>query len=298
MPLPLANPQISIQASDRSQPIHRVPAARLDAPAPLRLWHLASLDAPTVAVVWSLGFAWAAGIHLPLWVPLLLALGTWSVYIGDRTLDARSALRSGDTDSLRDRHFFHWRHRRFLLPIAALAAAAAACIIFTLMPAVLRERNSVLGVAALAYFSGVHSPRRPRWIAPLLTKEFLVGTIFTAGCVVPALTRCDAAALWPTLATAAFFAAVAWLNCHAIERWESRSPQRIQLAGVLIAFAGLLLATLLIASHLRNALLVVAASLASLLLSLLDRRRVRLTPLALRACADLVLLTPLVLLMR
>jgi len=298
VPLPLANPQIPIQASDCSQAIHRAPAERLDAPAPLRLWHLTSLDAPTVAVVWSLAFAWAAGAHLPLWAPVLLALGTWSVYIGDRTLDAHSALRAGNTEALRDRHFFHWRHRRALLPVAAIAAAAAACIIFKLMPALVRERDSIVGAAALAYFSGVHAPRRPRWIAPLLTKEFFVGTIFTAGCIVPALTRCAAAALWPTLLTAGFFAAVAWLNCHAIERWESGAPQRIQRAGVVIASAGLLLALVLAPSHVRSAWLVVAASLAALLLALLDRRRQRLTPMALRACADLVLLTPLVLLMR
>lgn len=64
-----------------------------DAWAPVKLWHLSSLDAPTVAVVWSLGFGWAAGVRLPFWVPVLIALGTWAVYIGDRLLDARSALR-------------------------------------------------------------------------------------------------------------------------------------------------------------------------------------------------------------
>jgi len=54
------------------------------APVPLRLWHLASLDAPTVAVVWTLGFAWAASVRLPPWIPVLLALATWAVYVADR----------------------------------------------------------------------------------------------------------------------------------------------------------------------------------------------------------------------
>jgi hypothetical protein len=47
-------------------------------------------------VAWSLNFAWAAGVNLPKWVPVLLALGTWAVYVGDRLLDARAAFRSGN----------------------------------------------------------------------------------------------------------------------------------------------------------------------------------------------------------
>ena len=65
-------------------------------------------------VVWSLAFASVAKIYLPVWVPVLLALATWSIYIGDRLLDARRALRTGALHSLRERHFFHWRHRRLL----------------------------------------------------------------------------------------------------------------------------------------------------------------------------------------
>src|ERR1035441_1521773 len=84
----------------------------LNAPVLLRLWHLGSLDAPTVAVTWSLAFAWAARVQLPAWVPILLALGTWAVYIGDRLLDARTAMRSGNLHRLRDRHFFYLTSRR------------------------------------------------------------------------------------------------------------------------------------------------------------------------------------------
>jgi hypothetical protein len=98
----------------------------VDAPGPLAWWHLASLDAPTVAVAWSLGFAWAAGVALPAWVPALLALTAWAVYIGDRLLDARAAIRSGETHRLRERHFFHHRHRRVFGVLAVAASCAAA----------------------------------------------------------------------------------------------------------------------------------------------------------------------------
>lgn len=81
----------------------------LDAPSPLRLWHLSSLDAPTVAAVWSLGFAKTAGVRLPAWAPVLLVFVTWFVYVSDRLLDARSALRARDIHRLRQRHYFHWQ---------------------------------------------------------------------------------------------------------------------------------------------------------------------------------------------
>ena len=291
MPIPLANPQIQVATRPRRTAIY-------DAPAPLRLWHLVSLDAPTVAVVWSLGFAWATGIRLPGWVPVLLALGTWAVYIGDRLFDVHSALRSGSTDALRDRHFFHWRHRGVLARVACIAAAAAAAIIFALMPVVSRERNSVLAVAALAYFSGVHLPRRPHWLAPVFTKELLVGVLFAAGCVLPVLTRLSGAQPGPLLAAAGFFAALAWLNCHAIDRWESSTAQSIRRAATALIFTGLCLTLVFAVTQPRIATLLAAATTSAMLLAFLDRQRMRLTPVALRACADLVLLTPILLLLR
>lgn len=299
LPLPLAN------SPAKSRHLRQLPVNRkLDAPPPLRLWHLASLDAPTVAVAWSLGFAWAAGIRLPAWVPTLLALGTWAVYIGDRLLDARAALRSNNLHSLRERHFFHWRHRRILAPLALLAACAATAIIFDLMPVSVREHNSVLAVAALAYFSGVHSSRRAAtWRSPFFTKEFLVAVLFTAGCALPTLSRLRLASesdssMWPLLAAVSFFAAVGWLNCRAIERWECAGTSRISIFATLLGIAGLLLAVISDSMQPRVAALFVAGAVSALLLALLDRQRARLTPLALRAAADLALLTPFVLLTR
>ena len=66
----------------------------------------------------------------------------------------------------------------------------------------------------------------------------------------------------------------------------------------MVAFAGLSLAVIACAWHPRSAELILAGAASALLLALLDRMRTRLTPLALRAAADLVLLTPLVLFLR
>jgi hypothetical protein len=271
----------------------------LEAPASLRLWHLASLDAPTVALAWSLAFAWVARVRLPLWVPALLALAVWSIYIADRLLDARTALRNQTHHRLRDRHHFHWRNRRILLPLAAASAAAAACIIFAFMPVVARERNSVLAAASLVYFTRVHTGRRH---STFLSKELLVALLFTAGCALPAFSRATFDArnqLWPLLIPTIFFALLAWLNCHAIDRWEAftttRSRQTVLPSAILLALAGLLLASLLSSANPRSAALLATGASAALLLALLNKLRDRLTPVALRTAADLVLLTPILL---
>jgi hypothetical protein len=282
----------------------------LDAPAALRLWHLTSLDAPTVAVVWSLAFAWSLEVRLPGWIPALLALASWAVYVCDRLLDARAALRSADLRNLRERHYFHHRHRRLLAPLAVASTTGAACIVFALMPAVARERNTILAVAALAYFSRVHSGHRfPflkffNWFSQV-RKELLVGLIFTAACALPTFSRAavrSILALWPLAADVSFFALLAWLNCHAIDSWEANEePPSIPWVFVpacLLAFAGLALCVVFLEAHARCAALIAAGGASALLLALLDRLRSRVTPLALRAAADLVLLTPLALLAR
>jgi hypothetical protein len=305
VPQTLANPQAPAHAFIPQSAVPRP----WDAPAPLRLWHLASIDAPTVAVVWALGFAWAAGIELAPWVPLLLALVTWTVYVADRLLDARAGLRTGATHRLRQRHHFHWRHRRILIPLALVAGCAAAGMVIALMSATAREHNTVLAAAALAYFTRVHSRPlngRSRAMPHVLAfrfplKELLVALLFTAACALSAFSRLPVDnSAWPLTASAAFFALVAFVNCHAIEQWESNSSAGSQtfFAASLLGLLGILLAAFLFPSQTRPAALLAAGSASALLLAILDRMRNRLTPLALRAAADLVLLSPLALLMR
>jgi hypothetical protein len=301
----LTNPLTAERTTGRNRSMKQ----QWDTPVLLRLWHLASLDAPTVAVVWALGFAWAAGIRLPVWVSAILALVTWTIYVADRVLDARFSMRAGEPDRLRLRHHFHWRYRRILIPLAVSAACAAAGIVLVLMPPAALERNSLLAVAAVAYFTRVHSrasqsPVRPSSLSPFLSlffsKELLVALLFTTACVLPAWSRTnDRTALCSLLVLAVFFALLAWLNCHAIDRWESsltpsRKGQILPLAS-LLALLGLLLTTTLSLTLPGAAALVAAGAASAQLLALLDLLRNRLSPLALRAAADLVLLTPVLL---
>ncbi len=270
----------------------------------LQLWHLASLDAPTVAVVWALAFAWAVGVRLETWVPLLLACGTWTVYVGDRLLDAYRAICSQDLSALRERHYFHWRHRRSLIPGACITSAIAIALIVVRMPAGILRHDSVLAAAALVYFSGVHSTARlPVWLRnlvsrrlvprKLVTKELLVGFLFTAGSIAPAIARVHFVD-WPVRVCFAIFVLLAWANCSAIESWES---PRIS-SDVLPRTTGLALACIGASAALafvnwRLSALACSAGISALLLALLDRKRAAISPPTLRALADLALLTPL-----
>ena len=276
------------------------PNHQLHVPQFIRSWHLSSLDAPTVAFVWCVAFAWTCNVQLPWWVLVLIPLGVWAVYIADRLLDARTAMQSSAIEQLRDRHIFHWRHRRILAPAALASALVAAWIILNLMPRTTREHDSLLAAASLLYFTRVHSGRR---FFPVFSKEFLVGFLFTFGCAFPAFSRADFShelARWPLLIVVVCFALLAWLNCYAIDRWETHranaSHQAVALHALFLAAACLIGTALLAEFHPRPAALLACAASAALLLAILDRARNRLTPITLRAAADLALLTPAMLL--
>jgi hypothetical protein len=276
---------------------------------------MASLDAPTVGVLWTLGFACAAGVRLPLWVSVLVGLVTWAVYICDRLLDARSALASMQPSRLRHRHRFHWRHRRLMISIAVGSIVAAVAIVVLYVPIAARVRGGALGLATIAYFSGVHARRnqnsrlgsRLAWLptpGKILERlpfnqvgnEVLVAAIFTCGCILPVWPRAahQPGLLWPLGLVACFFMLLAWLNYHAIGRWEADAPcDHITPVGLLLTLSGFALATALFVSHPAAALIVASGAGSALLLALINRNRRRLSPLALRAAADLVLCIPL-----
>ena len=273
-----------------------------DAPALLRFWHLASLDAPSVAMVWAAAFAWTARVPARGGILLLLGLVAWTVYIADRLLDARKAHRKGQFDSLRDRHYFHWRHRRVLIPLAGAAALAATRLVAMFLPAAARAPDALVGAAAIFYFAGVHSgldsARQGSVAVPMASKEFLVGLLFTAGCALPAWSGPARDRLGLFLVVV-FFAALAWLNCSAIAQWESGAGGRdVFRAAIWLAVSGFGAGAVACTADPRLSALLWAGAAAAMLLAWLDRVRSRMTPLALRALADLALLTPLALLLK
>lgn len=272
----------------------------------LRLWHLASLDAPTVAVTWAWAFSWAVNVTLPAWILVLLGLVVWAIYIGDRLLDARPLHRARPGHPLQERHYFHWRYRHVLVPLAATAAAIALDLVCMRLSHIAIAKDSLVAAAALAYFSGVHTPdEKPgmlrRLAKRLVSREFIVGVIFSAGCVLPllsigAMKRLAAPALTALIAAAVLFALLAWLNVRAIGHWESlASVTQVRRAAWTLAGAGAAFAIGLAPVFPRISVLVAAGAASAAMLGILDHFRARFTPLALRVAADAVLLAPLLL---
>lgn len=268
----------------------------------LDYWHLLSLDAPTVAVVWTLSFAAALHVTLPILGPTMLALATWLIYVADRLLDA-----ARPAHALQTRHDFHHRHRRIFLIVAAAILPLLAWLVATrLDPAPLRE-DLVLAGCSLVYLVCVHFPLG--WVERRhvrLPKELIVGIIFAAACSIPTWSR-DPLARPILFLPLCLFASLCWINCVAIEYWESTRESSLNVHGSTLwlgqhlnIVAGLLaaIATATVLFRIANrheTAVCLSIAISSTALTWLHHRRRELDPLRLRAAADAVLLTPAIL---
>jgi len=262
-------------------------------------WHLLSLDAPTVAALWAFSFARAVGVRLPFGALFLLALGTWLVYVADRILDG---LRPAGAGRLRARHLFYVRHRNVFLVAGSTGSALILWLVITHMRPVTRREDLMFFVFALAYFVLIHTfgKRAEHWFP----KEMAVGVLFATATAVPAWSRIDHhTQLIPYIA---LFALLCWLNCVAIEKWESTWERTLstsishgstvwaqehlkELAVCTALTAGLLF----VSSEGVCRLIPAAATLSAIVFWLLDRHHGELNPIHLRIAADAALLTPL-----
>ena len=269
-------------------------------------WHLLSLDAPTVAALWAWSIARAVHIRLPWSALLLLALGTWLVYVADRILDG---LRFESSGKLRERHFFYARHRGKALVGGATVSIIILWLVVTRTNATARREDTALFAVAVAYFCLVHlcRPGIERWFP----KEAVVGMVFAAAVVVPAWSRLQEHRT-SLIAAVTLFALLCWLNCIAIEKWECplRDKTRVLTAGLSHAstrwaqthfsFVGWCIALLAAIAGIRSELsagpaamtgVYLACILSAVLFLAFDRSR--LSSVQLRIAADAVLLTPL-----
>jgi hypothetical protein len=285
-------------------------AARQQAPlarsSPLDLWHLLSLDAPTVAALWSWFFARAMSIDLPWHAPLILAIGTWLVYVTDRILDGVSPRAEA---ALQPRHLFHARHRKPFFAAAIALSAVLVWLIAARMSAGARHEDTVLFLIAAVYLVLVHVPRKRT--AAWMPKELAVAIVFAAATAVPAWSRL-ASGRTILLPAVVFFSALCWLNCVAIDRWEGRrsaGAQRIapveshlttrwiadRLQGSALSLTGAATAIVAVAFYMGSATtapIYLAVLLAALSFALLDKYSARFSTMGLRIVADLLLLTP------
>ena len=307
---------------------HLLPPRR-PRPTPLALWHLLSLDAPTVATLWTLFIARNAHLHLPWPAPAAMFLAVWMIYAADRLLDAR-LLDVYARPDLEPRHRFHHPHRTRFLTALTLAALALTTLLHRLDPQAL-HLYALLATLLATWMLLIHIRPLPDDLTQRLPKELAVGLFFPAAIFIPTLARTTPtpsslhllgpAANWlrPTLLPAALlFACVCTLNCLYLYAWEHPTPPRTtptrpthqahhqahlttrwataHLTPLATLTLLLSLATAALTHSHPTALPALACALSAAALLALHALRDRLSPLHLRATADLILLTPLLLL--
>jgi len=260
------------------------------------LWpNLLSLDAPLVAVLWQVLFVRCFHAAVGALPAILLVASVWLIYAADRALDAWRG------ECLSARHRFYQAHWRVFAPVWIAVLAASAWLAFTELPAALLGRGLILLATVVIYLFAVHGWKAAHgWKAwrgslspsvctkPVLTKEASVGLLFALGASL---------AVWSNVRTLADAAAIGlffilcWINCAAIQKWES-SPWRVDCdwpvrsaAASVAVIAGALL-------WMHRPVLGGAEMASAFAFVWLDRSKHRLSPEALRVLADVALLSP------
>ena len=195
--------------------------ARVLLRSPLIWLNLVCLDAPLVAISWQ----WIFGCTLHLIVPvghrLALFFTAWLIYLADRFGDSTS-LRSSQPKSLRQE--FCLRYGNIWLRVIIGVGMIDAVVVFkavdyaTLMP------GAIVGGVTIAYIAINHARNEVWQTMPL--KELAIGSLFAAGTLVGVAPHVFA--VQPTIISVAIlFATLCWLNCVSIAIWE-RNLDRVQ----------------------------------------------------------------------
>jgi hypothetical protein len=277
---------------------------------PIALWHLLSLDAPTIAALWTWFIAFANHVRLPLSSTLAMALAVWMLYAADRLMDAR-LLNIDPThyEGLEARHYFHHRHRSAFLT-GILFASIALALLLPHLEAEALHLYVVLGGLVSGYFILIHATRSAaaqRNVAHRLPKEIAVGLFFAAATFIPTVARRPDLRL-TLLPSAILFAALCSLNCLFIYAWEHDGSRAGAPSHAITRLALRNLPSLTVLLTLSSAAITLfdqrapwpipyATALSAAVLLLLHNHRLAITPITLRASADLALATPLLLLL-
>jgi hypothetical protein len=248
------------------------------------LWpNLLSLDAPIVALLWQILFARCFHARVDLLPSVLLVLAVWLIYAADRTMDAwRGAAWTGA--DARPRHEFYRRHWKALLPLWIFVLATGSALAWTRLTPELFLGGLALGAAVALYFALLHLGIFQK------TKEAAVAVLFALGATLSAWQNVHSAV---DIEAIVLFSCLCWINCSAIENWESARQTRLPIAASagFVAIAALML--LLFSSR---PILGGAVAASALCFVLLDCARRRFSRDALRVLADVALLSPLALL--
>ncbi len=261
--------------------------------------NLVCLDAPLVALAWLGLLAHTFHVAVAAGNAVALFLTAWLIYLGDRLADT-SSLGPGVPQSLRQRFCRH--HRRLCLFTSFLLAIADAVLIWRRTDSKTFLAGVVVGLLALAYLALNHSLGRIWRSLPL--KEFSIGFLFAAGVLVAL--RCDFPRADVSFVLAAIlFACLCILNCIGIAAWErdldliqdkvsiaTRYPSLVRYFGkIAIALAAVAFTAEIFVREI--AVVSGCVIVSALLLALLNASQPHIGRDARTALADLVLLTPL-----
>jgi cell division protein FtsW (lipid II flippase) len=259
--------------------------------SPLALWHLLSLDAPTVAALWTWFLAHCSSVALPWTASAAMFVAVWMIYAADRLLDSHD---------LEARHHFHHRHRAKFLGVI-LVAAIGLVYLLDRIDAPSLHLYTLLATLLAAWLLLIHArPTSNR----RLPKEVAVGLFFPAAVFIPTVARAPAlrAELLPA---AALLASVCILNCLFLYAWEhphdrsqAHNTTRWATGHLIYIAASVSLLCTLSAIIARAPCLerpALACAISSALLILLHLFHRHLSPIHLRAAADVALLSPLLL---
>jgi hypothetical protein len=237
-------------------------------------------------------------------------VAVWMLYASDRLLDARPLPGGQAPPELEERHRFHHRHRRAFLATITLSAFLLAALLRFADPPAMRL-YALLAVLLCAWFLLIHARPLPGDGTHRLPKELAVGIFFPAAVFIPTVARLPQLRL-DLLPVALLLAATCSLNClflyawehpgdrrhaHWSTRWATRHLISLTSSVALLALGWLIAAQFLIdRTSLRQGTLVLTTCIfiSTVLLLLLHLARRRLQPVHLRALADLVLITPLI----
>src|SRR5262245_38354338 len=260
-----------------------------------------SLDAPVVTVVWQIFIAQSVGASLDGPRMFVLAASVWLAYAADRWLEAQ---RLDVRDIRTPRHLFYYRHRVVTALIWIAVLAANLVVAFLQLTSREIRLGFLLLAAVLAYvLSHQYLHRKHPWRVP---KELCIAGLLTGGVAVFFVGAVPAAQLVVPLTC---FALLCFTNVALISMWErdvdlahDQTSLALRYGTFTPGIRWLPWIVVLIALALsflpgaRSVALCAAGSAGLLgIVDLLERRIG--WPLA-RVLADVVLLTPLVLLWR
>jgi hypothetical protein len=182
-------------------------------PVPIIWLNLVCLDAPLVATAWLWMFARTFKVPFQIGNAVALFLTAWLIYLADRFADA-SSLQLNLPRSLRQD--FCLRHREIWIAVVALVAGFDAYVIWRTTAFQTFLVGTLVGGLAVIYLV-VNHPLGRIWRS-LPAKELAIGVLFAAGTMVALLPH---PRLTPAFAMAVvLFAALCALNCICIASWE------------------------------------------------------------------------------